>query len=501
MQSTNDANGNAGNAPDPGVDYSRRWYVIIAVGMGVFLATIDASIVNVALPSLVRSFNTKFAVVQWVALSYMLTMATLILSMGRLGDISGKKRVYTTGMVVFTVGSALCGLSQTIYWLILFRVLQAIGASMMAALGTAIVTEAFPAQKRGKALGTIGGIVSIGIITGPVLGGILIDAISWHWIFFVNIPIGIVGIFMVLRFVPSTEALRGQKFDLAGAALLLVSVVCFLLALTVGQNLGFRNHLILTLFAAWLASFVLFLYVELAVDHPMVDLRIFQNAVLSLGLFTGFLAFVATAGVVLLMPFYLENVLGHSPHQVGLLLAVVPLAAGLFSPIAGTLSDRFGTRSITTLGLAVLIIGYLSLTTLSEDTSSLGYILRFFPVGMGTGIFQSPNNSAIMGAATRRHLGVVSGLLSITRTLGQTSGIAAIGAFWAARVSFYAGTDFKAGPTRTNIEAQVHGLHDALSGVVILIGLGLLLNLWALMLEWIQRNRRTNREGTGLIDD
>jgi len=485
-----DANGWSDNSPDHAVDYRRKWYVLVAVGMGVFLATIDASIVNVALPTLVRSFNTRFAVVQWVALSYMLTLATLILSMGRLGDLRGKKRIYTIGMIVFTVGSALCGLSQTVYWLILFRVLQAIGASMMAALGTAIVTEAFPASMRGKALGTIGGIVSIGIITGPVLGGLLIDAVSWHWIFFVNIPVGIVGTFMVLRFVPAIGPVEGQRFDLAGAAILFVSVVSFLLALTLGQNLGFRNHLIIVLFASWLASLVLFLYVELKISQPMVDLRIFQDGVLSAGLFSGFLAFVAMAGVVLLMPFYLENVLGYSPHQVGLLLAVVPVSAGLSSPISGSLSDRFGTRPITTLGLAVLVSGYLGLTTLSETTSALGYVLRFLPIGLGAGIFQSPNNSAIMGSATRQQLGVVSGLLSITRTLGQTSGIAAIGAFWAARVSFYAGTDFKTGPTRTNIEAQVHGLRDALSSIVFVVGVALMLNIWGLLLWWLQRNKR-----------
>jgi EmrB/QacA subfamily drug resistance transporter len=467
--------------PEQPRDERRKWQVLIAIGMGVFLATIDASIVNVALPTLVRSFDTQFAVVQWIALSYMLTLATLILSMGRLGDLRGKKRIYTSGMIVFTVGSALCGLSPTVYWLITFRVLQAIGASMMAALGTAIVTEAFPSSERGKALGTIGGLVSIGIITGPVLGGLLIDIVSWHWIFFVNIPVGLIGTFMVLRFVPETRPVEGQRFDLAGATILFISVVAFLLALTLGQHRGFRDPLILTLFVVWLLSLGLFLYVESVRSRPMVDVRIFRNEELSLGLFSGFFAFVALAGVVLLMPFYLENVLGYSPHQVGLLLAAVPVSAGLASPISGVLSDRFGTRPMATLGLAVLLAGYVSLTTLSADTSAFGYLLRFVPVGLGIGIFQSPNNSAIMGAAARQHLGIVSGLLSITRTLGQTTGIAAIGALWSARVSFYAGADFSVGPTRTNIGAQVHGLQDALSGITLLVGLVLLLNLGGLV--------------------
>ena len=219
-------------------DYSRKWYTLISIGMGVFLATVDASIVNVALPTLITTFNTHFAVVQWVALSYMLTVATLILSMGRLGDLKGKRRIYSAGMIIFTIGSTLCGLSQTIYWLIFFRIVQGTGAAMMAAFGTAIVSEAFPDKERGKALGTIGGIVSIGIFTGPVLGGILIDAISWHWIFFVNIPIGIIGLVMVLRFVPSFKVVKGQSFDFRGAGIMFISVLSFLLALTLGQNLG-----------------------------------------------------------------------------------------------------------------------------------------------------------------------------------------------------------------------------------------------------------------------
>jgi len=174
---------------EPSVDYSRKWHVMAAVAMGVFLATIDGSIVNVALPTLTRAFGAEFAVVQWVVLAYLLTVTTLMLSVGRLGDMAGKKPVYASGFVIFTLGSVLCGLSPGVYWLIGFRVLQAIGAAMMMALGMAIVTEAFPPAERGKALGISGSMVSIGIVVGPVLGGLLIGALSWHWIFFVNLAL------------------------------------------------------------------------------------------------------------------------------------------------------------------------------------------------------------------------------------------------------------------------------------------------------------------------
>jgi MFS family permease len=171
----------------------------------------------------------------------------------------------------------------------------------------------------------------------------------------------------------------------------------------------------------------------------------------------------------------------------------VPVSAGLVSPFSGMLSDRFGTRSISTIGLAFLVVGFYALTTLNESTTVLGYVLRFIPVGLGLGIFQSPNNSAIMGEAPKKYLGIVSGLLSISRTLGQTSGIAAIGAFWAARVSFYAGTEFEAGPTRTNMIAQMHGLQDALSSIVILVGFALFLNIWIWMLEWMRKKSNSNQ--------
>ena len=177
------------------IDYSRKWYVMAAVAMGIFLATIDASIVNVALPTLVRELSTEFTLVRWVVLVYLLTVTTLILNMGRLGDMVGKKPVYAAGFIIFTIGSALCGIAPTVYWLIGFRVLQAIGAAMMMALGVAIVTEAFPPSERGRALGLAGSIVSIGIVVGPVLGGLIIDALSWHWIFYVNLPVGILGSF------------------------------------------------------------------------------------------------------------------------------------------------------------------------------------------------------------------------------------------------------------------------------------------------------------------
>ncbi|MBN1347802.1 MFS transporter [candidate division KSB1 bacterium] len=471
------------------IDYSRKWHVMAAVGMGIFLATIDGSIVNVALPTLVREMDTQFAVVQWVVLSYLLTLATLMLSIGRLADIIGKKSIYASGFVVFTIGSLLCGFEKTIYWLIAFRVFQGVGAVMMIALGMGILTEAFPPKERGKALGTSGAIVSIGIILGPTLGGILIDALSWHWIFFVNIPVGIIGTIMVIKFVPRTSPAKGQRFDFAGAVTLFISMLAFLLAFTFGQKFGFSDYKIIMLFSTWFLFFTLFLISQLKIKQPMIELGIFRNSLFSINLFTGFITFISSAGVVLLMPFYLENVLKYNPSHVGLLLAVVPISAGIFSPFSGMLSDRVGTRKIASAGLLILLIGYISLITLNEQTTALGYILRFLPVGIGIGVFQSPNNSAIMGVAPKEKLGIISSLLSTTRTLGQTSGIAVIGAFWAFRTAAYAGASFGRGAMRADSSAQVGALKDTFTAVAIIMSLAFLLSIWALIQERMQTNR------------
>jgi EmrB/QacA subfamily drug resistance transporter len=471
------------------VDYSRKWYIMAAVAMSVFLATIDGSIVNVALPTLVRDMETNFATVQWVILAYLLTLTALLLGFGRLGDMIGKKLIFNIGFVVFTVGSVLCGLAASVYWLIGFRVLQAVGAAMTLALGAGLLTEAFPGKERGKALGLIGTMVSVGIVLGPTLGGVLIETLSWHWIFFVNLPVGVLGTWMAWRFVPDFKPMGRQQFDYWGALSLFISLLALLLALTVGQETGFSSPLILALFGVWAIFQMLFLVIETNTPQPMVDLKLFRNLLFSVNLVTGFITFVTIAGVFLLMPFYLENLLGYNTRQTGLLLAVLSIGLGAVAPIAGSLSDRFGSRPITLIGLAVLLISYLSLSTLNSETTTLGYIVRLLLLGVGMGIFQSPNNSAVMGAVPRERLGIASGLLSVTRTLGQTVGFAALGAFWAGRVMFYTGGAVSGGATTAAQFAQVSGLRDAYLVSAVLLGLGLILSLWGLFQERQLRRR------------
>ncbi|MCS7061155.1 MAG: MFS transporter [Anaerolineae bacterium] len=465
------------------VDYSRKWHALTAVAISIFLATLDGSIVNVALPTLVRQLDTDFATVQWVVLAYLLTMATLMLGIGRLADMHGKKPIFVAGFVVFTIGSVLCGLSPSVHALIAFRVLQAVGAAMTLAIGPAITTEAFPPHERGKALGISGTVVSLGSITGPTLGGLILNALDWHWIFFVNLPVGILGAWIALRFVPHLRPIGRQRFDLGGAASLFLSMLSFLLALTFGQQGGFGNPLVLGLLAAFVGFLALFITIERRTSQPMVDLRLFNNPLFSVSLITGFLTFVTAAGSFLIMPFYLQNVLGYSAGQTGLLMSIVPIMLGMAAPIAGSLSDRLGSRTITVIGMGVLVVAYFSMSTLTEDTSAVGVVVRLLPLGLGMGIFQSPNNSAIMGSVPRERLGIASGFMSLTRTLGQTTGSALLGALWAMSVMGHAGARLLQGATSAPPATQAAALHDTFLVAVSLVLIGLALTIWGFRQE------------------
>ena len=462
-----------------------KWWILVAVGLCLFLGSIDGSIVNVALPTLMDEFHTDFPTIQWVTLAYLIGLTVLVVGMGRLADMVGKKRVFSTGIALFLAGSALCGVAPNAYWLIGFRFLQSIGAAMMLALGVAILTETWPPQERGKAIGFSAGFISLGIVIGPAIGGIMLQYLSWHWIFYVNIPIGAVALALVFWAVPTLPpAHRGERFDWAGAVLLGAALLCFTLVMTAGQNLGFGSPWAVGLAVASGTAFALFLWTERRVLTPLIDLGLFRSIQFSLNLLTGFLVFVAISGIVLLLPFYLELVSGLSLQSVGLIMAVVPLSMAFVQPASGALSDRWGTRRVSLFGLVWIMAGYLLMSTIQVDTVPLGFVLRMLPVAIGMAIFNSPNNSAIMGAAPRERLGVASGILSMVRTMGQVTGIAVLGAFFTARLTAYSGDAVNlraATPT-----AIVSALHDQFLLVAALVAVGAI----ASVIAWRWEKRR-----------
>lgn len=446
----------------------QKWLAMLGVGMGVFMATLDSSIVNISLPTLVTNLQSDFSTISWVVLSYVLVLTSFMLGVARLGDMFDKKKLYVAGLIVFTISSLLCGIAPGVGWLIAFRAIQGMGAAMTQALGSAIITEVFPARERGRALGLIGTTVSTGIAVGPPLGGLLIGLLGWRSVFLVNVPVGIIAVLVVLRVVPSSSSRPGQRFDAAGAAILFFTLACYALGMTLWQRSGIESNLTRALLLAAVIGLVVFALLELRTSQPMIDLGLFRNPLFSMNLVMGFLVFVVMSGAYI-MPFFLEIVKGFPVQTVGLILMANPIAMGLVAPVAGSLSDRFGSRGISLAGLVLIIIGCLTVSTLHSDVSALGFIVRMIPLGLGMGMFQSPNNSAIMGSAPRERLGVASGLMSLSRTLGSTTGVPLMGTLFTTLVLSFAslpsGSDVTAAPANALV-AGINGTYQTAAFII-----------------------------------
>ena len=448
--------------------------------------TIDTSIVNIALPTLVKDLQTDFATVQWVGLSYVLVVTSLVLGVARLGDMLGKKPLYLGGLIVFTVSSLLCGLAPSIAVLIGARALQGMGAVMISALGAAIIVEVFPVAERGKALGIIGAVVSSGIAIGPSIGGVLIGIAGWRSIFLVNIPIGIFATFVVHKYVPiGRQNDRQQSFDFWGSIAISIVLICFSLGMTEGQRYGFTSSLPLGLLSVAAIGLIGFIYLESRIAQPMLDLSLFRAQTFSLSLLTGWLAFMALGGSSFTLPFFLQLVMHYPIERIGLLMAITPIIGGLISPLAGNLSDRFGTRSIMLIGLILMTIGCLAVSTLDANIRDLDYVLRVIPLGLGWGIFQSPNNGAILGAVPLQRLGIAAGLLSLTRTLGQTTGLPLFAAIFAA---IALAQNNAIDVTLATPEAIVNGFQGTFHLAALLLAIAAALTV----LLWRMESRRSN---------
>jgi len=424
-----------------------------------------------------------------------LVITVLMLSVARAGDMYGKKKLFAAGLALFTLSSLLCGLSPSVGWLIGFRALQGLGAVMTQALGAAIVVEIFPPSERGRAMGIIGGVVSLGLAFGPPVGGLLIGTLGWQSIFLVNVPLGILAMLVFWRFVPSTPPLEtGQRFDLIGALILLVALAGYALGMTMGQNWGFGDSRILTMLAVALIGLVIFLITESRINQPMLDLTLFRNPLFSINLLMGLLVFIALGGTFI-MPFFLEMVKGYSTQHVGLMMMVVPVVMGAVSPLAGSLSDRFGPRGISIVGLCAVVAGCLAISTLHAGVTWLGFVLRMVPFGLGLGIFQAPNQSAIMGEAPRARLGLASGLLNFSRSMGHTSGVPLMGVIFTVHVlavaHLPARTDFTAAPPT----ALVAGVTGAYRVAALVIAVSTVLAVAALLID--RRRQAAAPAGSG----
>jgi MFS family permease len=339
------------------------------------MATIDGNIVNVALPTLGAELRAHVDALQWIVNAYLLAITATLVAMGRLGDRLGHRALYAAGLVVFTLGSALCGAAPGLGALVAARVLQALGASAMMAIGPAVVTASFPPGMRGRALGAVGTVVAAGLMLGPPVGGLILSALSWRWVFYVNLPVGIAGTLWALRVLP-----RG---GVAGG--------------------------------------------------PLLDLSPFRIPAFSLGLLAGFLSYAAMFSQTFLTPFLLARVLDVSPGRLGLVLSAVPVALAVSSPLAGWISDRFGGRRLPAFGMAVVAGALATLSLAGASATVASVAAHLFAAGIGMGLFQAPNNATVMGSLPRARLGSGGGFLATARNAGMAAGVALAGTLFALR--------------------------------------------------------------------
>jgi EmrB/QacA subfamily drug resistance transporter len=425
-----------------------RWVILLIVLMVTFMATLDGSIVNVALPVMAKELNVTSVGIQLVVTSYLIVISATILIFGRLGDILGKTKVFKFGLALFTFGSLLCGITSSLPILILARILQAIGAAGFMANTQGIITEVFPVNERGKALGITGTFVALGSLVGPPLGGFIVAGLSWEYIFLINVPIGIITLIYAFKLLPKGHMIAQGKLDGLGAALFIFAIVPLFVALGKGQEVGFTQPIILACFLVAIVSFVIFIMVEKKREHPLLQLDIFKNKLFSLSIFCGFISFVAIFCSIIIQPFYLQDVLEFSPASTGLVLMVYPLILSVVAPFSGHMSDKLGSEILTFMGLVISSLGLFLMSTLNEQSSIISMVIFIAIMSIGNGLFQSPNNSLVMSTVSKDKLGIAGSVNALVRNLGMVCGIALATTILYSRMSLKIGyhvTDYVVG--------------------------------------------------------
>ncbi|WP_438433011.1 MFS transporter [Gorillibacterium sp. sgz500922] len=401
----------------------RRWIILVVMNLFTFMSTLDGSIVNIALPNLAKSLGISIAQVEWVTTSYLMAICALILFFGKLGDIVGKIRIFKLGTILFIVGSLFCGLSGSLSLLVASRVFQAVGASMTMANSQGIVTDIFPSSERGKALGLVGTFVSLGSIAGPSLGGVLVSSLGWESIFWVNVPIGLIALAFGWKFLPPDYVKTKARIDVSGSLLFSFFILAFFAGILLGQQRGYGDPWILASLALAVVAFGIFLRVEWTKSEPLLHLPLFKNPLFSISILCGFLVFVANFCFNIIAPFYAQGILGMSPSQAGLLLMLFPIMMVIVAPVSGALSDKIGSELLTFAGLLVMVIAQFGLASLHGGSPVPLVGLWIAMLGIGSGLFQSPNNSLVMSRIDRTQLGLAGSVNSLVRNIGMVVGI------------------------------------------------------------------------------
>ncbi|MEN8211770.1 MAG: MFS transporter [Thermodesulfobacteriota bacterium] len=407
----------------------KKWMVFLLVATSIFMSTLDSSIVNIALPYIMQDLNTDLQSIQWVVLIYLIVVSCLLLSFGRLSDIKGRKSVYVIGFAIFAAGSIFCGVAPGHQALIIARALQGCGASMLMACSPALIVDVFPEKERGKALGMIGAVVAAGLTTGPAIGGVLLEYLSWRYIFYINIPIGFAAAFGALSVLKGDYAAKGsdEPMDKSGSFLLIICLSSLIVFMTQLSRWGLISILSLLFAGAFVMAGIGFVLNEKKTKFPLFDMKLLEIKLFLFPVISSAVLFAALFVIVFMMPFYLTYPCGFSASKTGGIMIVPFLFLLFFSPAAGILYNKFRSRSLCMTGMGILTLSLVSLMTIHPSMGVVSILWRIALAGLGTALFISPNNTAIMSSVPLQRRGTASGAVATSRNLGMVIGVALAG--------------------------------------------------------------------------
>jgi EmrB/QacA subfamily drug resistance transporter len=420
-----------------------KWAVLAFAASATFMTTLDGSIVNIGLPSIANTFHVGISgATEWIVIGYLVIIAAVLLTFGRLADMFGRKPIFLAGLIIFVIGSVLCGFAPSLSMLILARVFQGLGGALIFSVNVAMITSTFPSNERGLALGLNAVVVSLGVAAGPTIGGIITQYLTWRWIFFVNVPISLIVLVAALYFYKEQRPQNTQieQFDPIGAIMLAIGLAAFTLGISFGQEWGWFSPATLASLIIGIVVLTAAVYIESHIEHPILNLSLVTNRVFALANISFMLCMMALFAPGFLLPFYFEQLRGFSTIETGLLLTPLPLMLAVAAPLSGALADRRGSRWLSPIGLALACLGLFLLSQINAQSSNLDIIWRLALIGFGQGLFQSPNTRTLMGAAPRNAQGEASGLLATGRVIGQSMSVALTGTVFAALGGSVAGS-------------------------------------------------------------
>jgi EmrB/QacA subfamily drug resistance transporter len=435
----------------------RKWWTLIAVSVAIFMLLLDITVVNVALPDIQRSLHSSFSDLQWVVNAYALTLAAFLLTAGSVADLIGRRRVFVAGLVVFTISSAGCGLSSSPLMLNLARAVQGTGGAMMFATALALIAQAFHGKERGTAFGVFGAVTGGAVAIGPVLGGLITSGIGWEWIFFVNVPIGVLAVFIALTRVEDSRDPNATGVDWAGLVTFSGALFLLVYALVQGNTLGWGSTEIVAFLSAAVVLLIAFVIAELVQTRPMLDLSLFRRPAFTGASIVAFTLAGSFFAMFLYLTLYIQDVLGYSPLQAGLRFLPSTMLSFIVAPIAGRLSVRMPVRLLLGSGLVLIGIGLITMTVVDASSSWTALIPGFLLAGAGTGLVNPPLASTAVGVVPVERSGMASGINSTFRQVGIATGIAGLGAVFQHSVTSSTTAALRAGGHAPAILSAAHG--------------------------------------------